>query len=509
MVKKIREITAAEIKEASNSLHYDITDKEVDEFRQFMQGMIADVELVEATKEPKLEVKYPREHIHKPNSNDNPFNAWSWKCNINGNDSGKLLGKKIVIKDNIGIAEVPMQNGSAVFEGLIPDQDATVVTRVLDAGAKIIGKAVCENYCFSGGSHTAASGPVTNPHNQDYMAGGSSSGCAALLVGGYCDMAIGSDQGGSVRMPASFSGCFGLKPTYGLVPYTGASGIEQSVDHLGPMAMSAHDCAILLEVLSGFDQGRDPRQSAFTKEIKYSEEVSKGVNNLKIGLVKEGFNMRGYETDVSAIVKKAAFELEKAGCNVEEISVPMHKEAGNIMLIGILDGTLSTFTEQGPNGPNFRGHSITTAIDFYYQAQRNRANLMPITVKNFLMFAKIMRNRYGNYYSAKAQNIVQEIRQTYNQAFQKYDLLVMPTTPMKAHKIPPPDASNAEVLGCALDMLGNTAPFDATGHPSLSMPAGKSEGLPVGLMITGREYEDDVVLRCAHELENILKKENN
>ena len=113
-----------------------------------------------------------------------------------------------MIKDNICVAGVPMMNGSNVFEGLIPDQDATVVTRVLDEGGEILGKAVCENYCFSGGSHTSATGPVKNPHNKEHMAGGSSSGCAALIVVGECDMGIGSDQGGSVRMPSSFSGCY-------------------------------------------------------------------------------------------------------------------------------------------------------------------------------------------------------------------------------------------------------------------------------------------------------------
>jgi amidase len=176
---------------------------------------------------------------------------------------------------------------------------------------------------------------------------------------------------------------------------------------------------------------------------------------------------------------------------------------GAIMLISSLDGTLSTFTELGPNGPNPGGHSMLEAIRFYYDAQRDRADLMPVTVKTVLLCARILRNRYGNYYSAKAQNLRRDLRNAYNQAFANYDLLIMPTTPMKAHKIPPADASLAEILGCALDMIGNTAPFDTTGHPSMSVPAGMSNGLPVGLMLTGRYGEDDVVLRGGHAFEQL------
>ena len=492
-----------EIKKAASDLYFDMDESEISEYSEFMDGLIAGVNLVESLDEPKLPTKYPRGELIRPAEKENRYNAWFWKCSIKGKSEGKLAGKSVVIKDNICVAGVPMMNGSNVFEGLIPDQDATVVTRVLDEGGEILGKAVCENFCFSGGSHTSATGPVLNPHNIAYMAGGSSSGCAALIVSGECDMGIGSDQGGSVRMPASFSGCFGIKPTYGLVPYTGASGIDQSVDHLGPMAASTKDCALLLEVIAGFDEGRDPRQkNPITK--KYSELYQKGVKGMRIGLVEESFAMPGHEEDVSDLVRETAHNLGGQGAIINRISIPEHEYAGAIMLVSILDGTLSTFTEQGPNGPNFQGHSMTEAIKFYYSARREKANLMPVTVKNFLLFAKIMRERYGNYYSAKAQNQVRNISKIYDKALGEQDLLLMPTTPMKAHKLPDKNATNGEILGCALDMLGNTSPFDATGHPSMSVPIGKSEGLPVGLMLTGKRTEDDLVLRGSQAIEELL-----
>ena len=143
------------------------------------------------------------------------------------------------------------------------------------------------------------------------------------------------------------------------------------------------------------------------------------------------------------------------------------------------------------------------AIRYYARARRDRADDFPVTVKTVLLFATVMRERYGPYYSAKAQNLVRTLRAGYDATLADYDILVMPTTPMKAHEIPPPDASPEVIMANALDMIGNTSPFDATGHPSMSVPAGFSKGLPVGMMLTGRYGEDDVVLRAGHAFEQL------
>ena len=157
------------------------------------------------------------------------------------------------------MAGVPMMNGSAIVEGFVPRRDATVVTRLLAAGATIAGKAVCEELCFDGGSHTSRTGPVRNPWDRSKSTGGSSSGSAALVAAGDVDMALGGDQAGSVRIPASFCGIVGHKPTHGLVPYTGAFPIENTIDHVGPITRTVRDAALMLGVLAGRD-GLDPRQ---------------------------------------------------------------------------------------------------------------------------------------------------------------------------------------------------------------------------------------------------------
>lgn len=495
--------SAAELRAAAERLFIELDDAELEMYSGFMTGMVADFNLIDAMDAPVLPVRYPRGAGYRPDAAENPLNAWYWKVEIAGAPGGKLAGKRVAVKDNVCVAGVPMMNGSKVWEGFVPGEDATVVTRVLDAGATVLGKAVCENFCFSGGSHTSATGPVRNPHNPEHMSGGSSSGCAALIVAGEVDMAIGGDQGGSIRMPSSFSGCYGIKPTYGLVPYTGACPIDQGIDHLGPMAGSTADCALLLEVLAGYDDGLDPRQDPRLTPKPYVDLLERGAKGLKIGVVREGFGTPGSQPDVDETVRAAAARLVEAGCEVREISVPEHVQATAIMLAGTLDGTLSTFSDQGPCGPNPRGHALLDAIRYFQQVRRERAADLPVTVKTVLLFAQAMRARYGNYYSAKAGNLTRTVRAAYDRALGDVDLLLMPTTVMKAHRIPPPDAPPEVVFGCALDMIGNTAPFDITGHPSMSVPAGMSEGLPVGMMLTGRLGEDDVVLRAGHAFERL------
>src|SRR4030095_8107689 len=196
-------------------------------------------------------VKYPRTPGYRPGPEENKHNAWYVKTTVNGAPRGKLKGKTIALKDNIMLAGVPMMNGAATLEGYVPDIDATVVHRILDAGGTIAGKAHCEYFCLSGGSHTNATGPVHNPHKMGYSAGGSSSRRVVLVALREVDMAIGGDQGGSIRMPASFCGIYGMKPTHGLVPYTGIMPIEITVDHTGPMTANVADNALLLEVIAG------------------------------------------------------------------------------------------------------------------------------------------------------------------------------------------------------------------------------------------------------------------
>src|SRR2546423_8345863 len=279
--------TPDELRAVGRQLGLTLSDDDVKFFLDTMGGSVAAYHAIEAMADPMPPVKYPRTPGYRPQGAENKYNAWYYKSEVQGAPSGKLKGKRIALKDNVCLAGVPMMNGASSLEGYVPDVDATIVTRILDAGGTILGKVHCEYFCFSGGSHTSSSGPVHNPHRMGYSAGGSSSGSAALVAAGEVDLAIGGDQGGSIRMPASYCGVYGMKATHGLVPYTGVMPIELFVDHTGPMTSTVADNALMLEVIAGPD-GYDPRQFS-PKVEKYTQALGGSVKGMKIALVKEGF----------------------------------------------------------------------------------------------------------------------------------------------------------------------------------------------------------------------------
>src|SRR6266581_3665844 len=300
-----------ELGRIAKSYGLDASAEDLTSFRSLMDGVLASYRRLDQFAEPTLPVKYRRDPGYRPPASENRLNAWYWKCSIKGAQSGPLVGKKIAIKDNVCVAGIPMMNGSDVLEGYVPDVDATIVTRILDGGGEIVGKAVCEHLCFSGGSHTSDTGPVLNPHDPKRSAGGSSSGSTALVVSGDCDLAIGGDQGGSIRIPSSYCGAVGHKATYGLVPYTGVFPIELTLDHTGPIGRSAADAALLLEVLAGPD-GLDPRQPAGLRTEAYTKRLTGDARGLRIGIVKEGFGWPNSESDVDAMIRETAQRLTRA-----------------------------------------------------------------------------------------------------------------------------------------------------------------------------------------------------
>src|SRR5437773_7282518 len=279
--------TVAQVRALADDLGFTLSDGDARSFLGLRAGSFAAYDVIDAMADYLPQVKYPRTPGYRPEGAENKYNAWYVKTTVKGADQGRLAGKTIVLKDNVCLAGVPMMNGASTLEGYVPDVDATIVTRMLDAGGTIVGKAHCEYFCFSGGSHTCAAGPVHNPRKPGYSAGGSSSGSAAPVAAGEVDMAIGGDQGGSIRIPASYCGIYGMKPTHGLVPYTGIMPIELTLDHAGPMTATVEDNALLLEVLAGPD-GLDPRQYGAVAK-PYREALGRGAGGLKITVVEEGF----------------------------------------------------------------------------------------------------------------------------------------------------------------------------------------------------------------------------
>ncbi len=490
--------TPDQLRKAAVELGLSLTEADVASFLTLMQPSVDAYNVVAQLPDALPAVKYPRTPGYRPGSEENPHNAWYYKSRVEGASQGKLKGKTVVLKDNVMLAGVPMMNGASTLEGYVPEIDATVVTRILDAGGTILGKAHCEYFCVSGGSHTNATGPVHNPHKMGYSAGGSSSGSAVLVALGEADMAIGGDQGGSIRMPSSFCGTYGMKPTHGLVPYTGIMPIEVFVDHTGPMTACVRDNALLLEVIAGPD-GYDPRQYAPTVH-PYVEMLEGGTRGMKIAIVKEGFGLPKSEPDVDEKVRAAAARLAKLGATVAEVSIPWHLLAGAIFMPLATEGVTQTMMLGDGFGVSRPDLYVTSLMDFH-RGWRQRANELSETVKLFTLFGQYVREHYGSRYYGKAMNLARRLTAAYDAVLADYDLLLMPTTPMKATPLPAPGSPRELIVERAMEMVVNTAPFDVSHHPAMAIPCGMSDGLPVSMMLVGKHFDEPTIYRAAYAFE--------
>ena len=298
---------------------FELNDEEAAAFQSLIPGMFGSFEILDQMPQPVQPLRYPdRDPGVRPTPEEDPFNAIVRRCSLRGSGSGKLAGKRIGLKNNVNVAGMPMELGSLLLEGYTPDTDATIVTWMLDEGAEIVAMLNLENFAFSGGGDTSARGPVRNPHNTDHLAGGSSGGSGAALYYDDIDITIGGDQGGSIRIPASWCGVVGLKPTHSLVPYTGIGGIDATFDHAGPMTRTVGDAALTLEVIAGKDP-LDPRQREVPVQ-EYTQFLGRGVRDLRIGVVSEGFGTANAESDVDDAVRRAVTVFGELGAQVSEVS---------------------------------------------------------------------------------------------------------------------------------------------------------------------------------------------
>jgi amidase len=496
--KTVKRPTHSQLAEIVEEFGMHMSDARIDEFLTVMEDYIGAYDIVDAMPDYLPPVDYPRTAGYRPSEDENPLNAWYVKTEIRGAPRGPLSGRTVALKDNVCLAGVPMMNGASTLKGYTPDVDATVVTRLLDAGATIMGKAHCEYFCLSGGSHTNATGPVQNPRKHGYSAGGSSSGSGALVASGEVDMAIGGDQGGSIRMPSAFCGCYGMKPTHGLVPYTGVMPIETTIDHTGPITANVADNALMLEAIAGED-GLDPRQ--YSPQVdNYTAALGRGASRLRIGVVKEGFGHDNSEADVDAKVREAAAKFRALGATVDEISIPMHLAGAAIWTPIAVEGLTNQMMKGNGMGTGWKGLYTTSLLD-YHANWRTRADELSDSLKVCMFIGEYYLKHHRGHYYAKSQNLGRKLRAAYDAMLGAYDLLLMPTLPMKATPLPPPDASLALYVQRAFEMVTNTSPFDVTGHPAMSVPCGMSDGLPVGMMLIARHWQEATIYQAAHAFE--------
>lgn len=434
---------------------------------------------------------------YRPSLEEDPFRAWLWKCAIGGSDTGLLAGKTVSFKDHISVAGIPQVFASQAMEGFVPNVDATVVTRALAAGGKVIGKHVMNGF-------VGDFGPAINPHNPAHSPGGSSSGSGAALAAGEVDVSFGGDQGGSVRLPAAHCGVVGLKPTFGLVSHFGAGfGAEMSVDHIGPMARRVELVAAALQAVAGYDP-LDPRQRREIPDaIDVMTGLDGGVNGLRIGILREGF-AEPIQPEVAASVRAAVGVLERAGATVTEVSIPEHARTDAAYQTLSLEGSKAVF-DYGLWGVGYKGYYPQSTVAAIGRLWHDRIDVLPARTKLNLVAAELVRQTYHGSAYARAQNARARFVEAYDRALSTVDLLAMPTCRTVAPRVEPTPNDPREVIEdnlarnwIVLPMAYNTKPTNYTGHPSIAIPCGKIDGLPTSLQLVGRNFEDALVLRAAY-----------
>ncbi len=497
----LRRPSKADLIEIGKRYHLNLTEEEVQDFHELAAAVLTGYDELDQYPDPLREVtpaiRIPRS---RPAPEDNPLNGIVRNCSVRMQSTkGVLSGMRIGVKDTVCIAGIPMTCASRLLYDYVPDIDATIVKRILEADGHITAILNTDDFAFSGGGHTSVYGVGLNPENSEHTAGGSSCGSAIAAAVGMVDIAIGGDQGGSIRIPSSWSGIIGLKPTHGLVPYTGIVGFDQTIDHIGPMARTVEDIALMLGVIAGKDDTCiDPRQPDSIEVTDYSDSLTGDIKGLRIAIVEEGFGTPESMQEVDDSVRKAAKYLERLGAKVKKVSVPEHRKAVPIWNSIAIEGGIDSFYH-GHAAYQNKGYYNTRLMSAMSRAIKTNGGDFSASAKLGALVGHYVRDQYHGVFYGRAQNLSRALTAAYDKILQDFDLVLMPTTPQTAHKVPPSvEEDRKQYVTQALNMLRNTAAFDLTGHPSISVPCLDVKGLPVGLMLTGSYFDEATVLRAAH-----------
>lgn len=410
-------------------------------------------------------------------------------------DQGALLspldGMPITLKDIVCTTEVRTTASSKILEDFVPPYDATIWTKLKGAGAVLLGKVNTDEFTMGASTETSAFGVTKNPHDLTRVAGGSSGGSAASVGGNLCAGSIGTDTGGSIRQPAHFCGCTGLKVSYGRVSRWGTIPMASSLDTVGPLAKTPEDCAMILQVLAG----HDPKDSTTPDRVvpDYLAGLDDSLKGLRIGVPKEYF-IDGLDPEVAAVTNSAKEILKQLGAEVIEVSLPHSKYAVSVYYI-------VAPSEISANMARFDGIRFGTAkgekdLQEIYEMSRDYG-LGDEVKRRILIGTYALSAGYYDAYYRKAQKVRTLICQDFEEAFKEVDVLLSPVSPTPAFKI---GGHGGDPLKMYLeDIL--TIPANLAGLPGLSVPMGTSkENLPIGVQLIGKMFAEDQILQVGHQL---------
>jgi aspartyl-tRNA(Asn)/glutamyl-tRNA(Gln) amidotransferase subunit A len=404
-----------------------------------------------------------------------------------------LGGVPIGIKDVMSTRGLRTTAGSKILENYIPAYDCTAVARMEAAGAVVLGKMNCDEFAMGSSNENSAYHPVRNPRDLNRVPGGSSGGSAALVAADMAVVALGSDTGGSIRQPAAFCGVVGLMPTYGRVSRYGLIAFASSLDHIGPLAKTVKDAAIVLRTIAG----RDPMDStsADLPVPDYVAELDKPVRGMKLGVAKEYFG-EGLDDEVRQAVEAAIDKLKGLGCEIVPISLPHTPYAiPTYYLIATAEASANLARFDGVRYGH-RARGVKTLAEMY---RRSRDEGFGAEVKRRIMLGTYALSAgYYDAYYLKAQKVRTLLTRDFDEAFRKVDAIVTPTSPTAAFRLG--EKSNDPLAMYLADIYTVTA--DLAGIPGISVPCGETrEKLPIGLQILGKHFDEATILRVAQAYE--------
>lgn len=436
----------------------------------------------------------------RPDSAEDPNNAVVHRCDVPPAGDGPLSGTDVGVKDIVSVAGVPMECGSEVMRGYVPGRDAVAVERMRAAGARVTATLACDEFAGSARGTTGSGGPVRNPHDPERTASGSSGGSAVAVAEGTVDVALGSDTGGSIRMPAAVCGVVGLKPTHGLVPLAGVVENTYTQDHLGPIAASVADSARVLDALAGKTPD-DPGSMAAAGHGDYrvggydaAAADPPAAADLTLGVVAEGVG-EGVRLEVRERTEAAVDRLEDAGATVDRVSVPYYDRTPVVKNLLSLSELAAHWRAGG--APYRRGGVVDPGYQDALRA-RTRAHadrLGPYYRSKLLAGARLLE-RGGRLYT-RAQAARAAVRESFEDALSARDALVAPTVP----DVAPPVEDAADP---GFDWAKNTRPADVTRQPAVSLPNGRVAGMPVGLHLQSEAFTERRLVGAAARVESVL-----
>jgi aspartyl-tRNA(Asn)/glutamyl-tRNA(Gln) amidotransferase subunit A len=403
-------------------------------------------------------------------------------------------GVSIAMKDVISTRGVETTAGSKILQGFVPLYDATVAARCREAGLPLLGKTNMDEFAMGSSTENSAYGPTRNPWDPERVPGGSSGGSAAAVSAGLAPWALGSDTGGSIKQPAALTGIVGLRPTYGTVSRYGIVAFASSLDQIGPLTRTVRDCALLYRIIAG----RDPNDSTTADVPAVELPEAEDLNGVRVGIPKEMNEAEGIEPGVADAVGRAVEVCSELGAEVGECELPRSVEYGLPCYYLIAPSEASSNLARydgvryGPRSKNgdFRAMVEKTRDDGFGDEPKRR-----IMLGTYALSAGYFEAYYG-----QAQKVRTVIRDEHAAAFERFDVLVSPTSPTVAFRL---GEKTANPLAMYLsDLL--TIPSCLAGLPGLNIPCGLSDGLPVGLQLLGPQFAENTLFRVGHALERAI-----